>query len=152
MLSLTQGLGAKVALRDLGMPKDGIEPAADLVVSTRKNNQMTVLVVGWIGLMKFTGYEAKGIEPLVTHSPFMSWMYSFLSVQTFSNLLGVVEVTIAILIGLRHWSAKAAALGSAGAVMMFLTTLSFLFSTPGWEPSLGGFPALSAFLPDTRIP
>ena len=31
-----------------------------------------VLVVGWIGLMKFTGYEAKGIEPLVTHSPFMS--------------------------------------------------------------------------------
>ena len=29
------------------------------------------------------------------------------------------------------------------AVIMFLTTLSFLFSTPGWEPSLGGFPALS---------
>jgi len=27
--------------------------------------------------------------------------------------------------------------------MMFLTTLSFLFSTPGWEPSLGGFPSLS---------
>jgi uncharacterized membrane protein YkgB len=25
----------------------------------------------------------------------------------------------------------------------FLTTLSFLFSTPGWEPTLGGFPALS---------
>jgi uncharacterized membrane protein YkgB len=28
--------------------------------------------------------------------------------------------------------------------VMFLTTLTFLFSTPGWEPSLGGFPALSA--------
>jgi uncharacterized membrane protein YkgB len=27
-------------------------------------------------------------------------------------------------------------------VLMFLTTLPFLFSTPGWEP-LGGFPALS---------
>ena len=26
---------------------------------------------------------------------------------------------------------------------MFLTTLSFLFSLPGWEQSLGGFPALS---------
>ncbi len=33
--------------------------------------------------------------------------------------------------------------GSSGAVLTFLTTLSFLFSTPGWEPSLGGFPALS---------
>src|ERR1700739_3162356 len=102
-----------------------------------------VLVIGWIGLMKFTGYEAKGIEPLVAHSPFMSWMYSFLSVQTFSDALGVVEVTIAISIGLRPWSAKASALGSAAAVIMFLTTLSFLLSTPGWEPSLGGFPALS---------
>jgi uncharacterized membrane protein YkgB len=27
---------------------------------------------------------------------------------------------------------------------MFLTTLTFLFTTPGWEQSLGGFPALSA--------
>jgi reactive chlorine resistance protein C len=40
-----------------------------------------VLVIGWIGLMKFTGYEAKGIEPLVAHSPFMGWMYTFLSVR-----------------------------------------------------------------------
>ena len=47
-----------------------------------------VLVVGWIGLMKFTGYEAKGIEPLVVHSPFMSWIYSFLSVETFSESAG----------------------------------------------------------------
>jgi uncharacterized membrane protein YkgB len=29
---------------------------------------------------------------------------------------------------------------------MFLTTLSFLFTTPGvWEPRAGGFPALSGF-------
>jgi reactive chlorine resistance protein C len=70
-----------------------------------------VLVIGWIGLMKFTEYEAKGIQPLVAHSPLMSWMYGFLTVRAFSNALGVVEVAIAILIGLRHWSAKASALG-----------------------------------------
>lgn len=29
-------------------------------------------------------------------------------------------------------------------LVMFLARLSFLFSTPGWEPCLGGFPALSA--------
>ena len=72
-----------------------------------------VLVIGWIGLMKFTEYEAKGIQPFVAHSPLMSWMYNFLTVRAFSNALGVVEVAIAILIGLRHWSAKASALGSA---------------------------------------
>jgi uncharacterized membrane protein YkgB len=97
-----------------------------------------VLVVGWFDLMKFTEYEAKGIEPLVVHSPFMSWTYNFLSVPTFSGALGVIEVSVAILMGLRHWSA----VGSAGAVIMFVTTLSFLFSTP--RAGLGGFPSLSA--------
>jgi len=28
-------------------------------------------------------------------------------------------------------------------VFTFLATLSFMFSLPGWEESLGGFPALS---------
>lgn len=102
------------------------------------------VVIGWIGLMKFTGYEAGGIEPLVAHSPLLGWMYHIWAVRQFSDGLGVVEVAIAILIALRAWSPKACAIGSIVAVVMFLTTLSFLFSTPGWEQSLGGFPALSA--------
>jgi uncharacterized membrane protein YkgB len=102
------------------------------------------LVIGWIGFMKFTAYEANGIKPLVAHSPLLGWMYHLLTVQQFSDGLGVVEIGIAILIALRRWSPKACVIGSALAVLMFLTTLSFLFSTPGWEPSVGGFPALSA--------
>jgi reactive chlorine resistance protein C len=101
------------------------------------------LVIGWIGMMKFTGYEAQGIEPLVAHSPLLGWMYRIWTVRQLAAGLGVVEIFIAILIALRPWSRKASAIGSAAAVLMFLTTLSFLFSTPGWEPSLGGFPALS---------
>ena len=31
-----------------------------------------VVVVAWIGLMKFTAYEAEGIKPLVANSPLMS--------------------------------------------------------------------------------
>ena len=102
-----------------------------------------VLVLGWIGAMKFTAYEAAGIQPLVASSPLMGWMYGFLSVRAFSNLLGTVEIAVAVMIALRPASPRIAAVGSAMAVMMFLTTLSFLLSTPGWEPSLGGFPALS---------
>src|SRR6516165_2878618 len=104
-----------------------------------------VVVVAWIGLMKFTAYEAEGIRPFVTNSPVMSWVYGLLSVQGFSAVLGVVEVAIALLIAARPFAPRASALGSALAIGMFLTTLSFLFTTPGvWEPSLGGFPALSA--------
>jgi uncharacterized membrane protein YkgB len=104
-----------------------------------------VVVVAWIGLMKFTAYEAEGIRPFVANSPLMSWIYQTLSVQGFSAVLGVVEVAIALLIAARPFSPRAAVLGSALAVGMFLTTLSFLVTTPGvWEPSLSGFPALSA--------
>jgi uncharacterized membrane protein YkgB len=103
-----------------------------------------VLVLGWIGAMKFTAYEAAGIEPLVANSPLMGWMLAVMSIDGVSNLLGVVEITVAVLIALRPVSAALAAAGSAVAIGIFLTTITFLFSTPGWEPSLGGFPALSA--------
>jgi len=102
------------------------------------------LVVLWIGLMKFTAYEAVGIQPLVASSPLMGWMYSILSVREFSTGLGMVEIAIAASIALRPWFPRVSAVGSAAPVFMFLTTLSFLFSAPGWEPSLGGFPALSS--------
>ena len=104
-----------------------------------------VVVIAWIGLMKFTAYEAEGIRLYVANSALMSWVYGLMSVRGFSALLGIVEVAIALLIALRFISPRASALGSALAVGMFLTTLSFLVTTPGvWEPSAGGFPALSA--------
>jgi len=105
-----------------------------------------VVVVGWIGLMKFTAYEAEGISTYVANSPLMSWVYGFMSHRGFSAVLGVVEITIAILIAARPLWPRVSVVGSVLAVGMFLTTLSFLVTTPGvWEPSAGGFPALSGF-------
>ena len=101
-----------------------------------------VVVLAWIGAMKFTAYEAMGIQPLVAHSPFISWMYDFLSIRSFSAMLGCIEIATAILISLRWVSPWASAVGSLLAIGLFATTLSFLFTTPGWEPTLG-FPALS---------
>jgi reactive chlorine resistance protein C len=102
-----------------------------------------IVVLVWIGAMKFTAYEAMGIQPLVSHSPLVGWMYDFLDVRSFSAMLGCIEIVTATLIGLRYISPKASAVGSFLAVGLFATTLSMLFTTPGWEPSLG-FPALSA--------
>jgi uncharacterized membrane protein YkgB len=103
-----------------------------------------VVVVGWIGFMKFTAYEAEGITTLVANSPLMSWVYGFVSHRGFSAALGVIELTVAVLIAARPIWPRASVVGSFLAVGMFLTTLSFLVTTPGvWEPSVGGFPALS---------
>jgi reactive chlorine resistance protein C len=99
-----------------------------------------VVVIAWFGLMKFTNYEAQGIEPLVSESPFMSWLYSIFSVYAFSALLGVFEVAAAVLIAVKPWWPKASALGSALAILLFAATISFLFTTPGVFES---FPLLS---------
>ena len=102
-----------------------------------------IVVLAWIGAMKFTAYEAMGIQPLVAHSPFISWMYHFLSIRFFSAMLGSIEIGTAILLSLRDVSPIASAAGSVLAMGLFATTLSFLVTTPGWEHTLG-FPALSA--------
>ena len=102
-----------------------------------------VVAIGWIAAMKTTHYEAVGIQPLIQNSPLMSWIYKVWSLDHATLAVGIVEMIIVVLIALRHWSPRACAIGSAGAVIMFLTTLSFILTTPGWEPTLGGFPALS---------
>lgn len=102
-----------------------------------------VVVLVYIGALKFTAYEAEGISGLVRNSPLMSWTYSFFSVRGLSAIIGFSELVIAGLIALRPWSARASAVGGLLAIGMFLTTLSFLFSTPGVVEASVGFPALS---------
>ncbi|MGI9071843.1 MAG: YkgB family protein [Bryobacteraceae bacterium] len=96
------------------------------------------LVIFWVGCLKFTAYEAQNVFPLVSHSPLLSWTYSFLSLRSLSGALGTVEIIIALLIASRPISPKLSIVGSWGAICMFLTTLSFLLSTPGvWQPGYG---------------
>jgi len=102
-----------------------------------------VLVLAWIGLMKFTSYEAEAIQGLVASSPLMAWLNAVLSVQGVANLIGVTDLLAAALLAARPWSARAGFAGAVLAIGIFTTTLTFLFTAPGWEASLGGFPALS---------
>ncbi len=104
-----------------------------------------VIVIGWIGLLKFTSYEAHGIEPLVSNSPLMGWLYGIFSVTMFSTLLGVLEVTAAVLLAVKPWWPRLSAAGSVIAVGLFVATLTFLVTTPGvFEAAEGGFPILSS--------
>lgn len=103
-----------------------------------------VLILLWIGGMKFTAYEAEGIRPFVENSPFFAWTYPVFGVQGLSNVLGATEILVGLLIAARPWFPLVSAAGSLLAVGMFLSTLSFLVTTPGtWVSDLGGFPAVS---------
>src|SRR5947207_14901748 len=58
-------------------------------------------------------------------------MYWFVRWRATSSLISTVEESRALLIALRPVSPKVSFLGSVGAIMTFLTTVSFLFTTPG---------------------
>ncbi len=132
-----------------------------------------IVVVSWIGALKFADYEADSIVPLVTNSPIMSFYYahpapeyrSYMNKEgevvpahhewhvgnrtyEFSHLLGCVIVLIGVLITLHGFLPQVASIGSALLVLMACTTLSFIITTPeAWVPALGsathGFPYLS---------
>ncbi len=102
-----------------------------------------VVIYAWFGGMKFTAYEAQGIADLVSHSPLLSWFYTILSVREFSTFLGLLEVTVGALIAGRLVSPMLSFSGGILSAGLFVTTLSFMASTPGvFVPELG-FPAVS---------
>ncbi len=102
------------------------------------------LILIWVGGLKFTAYEAKGIEPLVANSPFLAWAYHAFGLEGIARLLGIAEILFGVLILLRPFNARVSAYGSMAAALMFLITLSLLFTTPGVIAPGYSFPVLSA--------
>jgi uncharacterized membrane protein YkgB len=104
-----------------------------------------VIVIAWFGAMKFTSYESQGISHWVAASPLLSWLYNFMSIDGFGRLNGSIELITALLLAVKPWLPKLSVVGGVFASLFFLTTLSFMITTPGeGEASAGGFPVLSA--------
>jgi uncharacterized membrane protein YkgB len=100
--------------------------------SVLRSTLATTLV--WVGALKFEDYEVENIHPMVSSSPLFSPLLEKLGEQTTARLVGVAEITMGCLIGAKPVAPRASAIGSFGAVGMFVTTLSFLATTPGvWQ-------------------
>ncbi len=83
------------------------------------------------GTFKFFRFEAEAIQPLLTHSPFLAWLPAALGVQGSSALIGVVELIAGLGIAVAPWWPRFGAIAGLIATATFLTTLSFLVTTPG---------------------
>lgn len=109
--------------------------------SVLRSTLATTLV--WVGALKFEDYEVENIHPMVTSSPLFSPLVDKLGEQKTARLVGVAEIALGSLMAAKPLSARASAIGSLGAAGMFLTTLSFVATTPGvWQEGLGA-PKLS---------
>lgn len=104
------------------------------------------IVLLWIGIFKFTPTEAKAIEGLVKNSFLMSWLYNVTSVRGVSNIIGGIEIIAAVCLLLSFFWKKAGVLGGILAVITFLATLSFLFTTPGVFKTVNGVPVTEFFI------
>lgn len=89
-----------------------------------------VLVLLWIGGMKFTLLEAKGIEALVSSSPLMSWMYNVWDLQTTSNLIGVYDLIALTLVILAIFNQKLLVPSVLMSGAVFAVTQTFFLSWP----------------------
>ncbi|AKK73568.1 membrane protein [Chryseobacterium gallinarum] len=104
------------------------------------------LILLWIGIFKFTPTEAAAIKPLVENHFLTFFVYKIMSVQTVSNLIGTIEIIIALLL---VFSAKFAVLkryAGIGMIVTFLVTLSYLFTTPGIWKIVDGIPVTDFFI------
>lgn len=103
-------------------------------------------ILALFGTFKLFRFEALAIQPVVSHSPVLAWMYLLFSVRTAAAVLGSVELLAALglLLGPR-WP-RLGALGAALASLRFLTSLSFLLTTPA--PLIAGSDATGLLLKD----
>jgi uncharacterized membrane protein YkgB len=90
-----------------------------------------LLVLLWIGGMKFTLLEAQGIEALVKSSPLMSWLYSFFSIQATSNIIGIYDLIAVVLLILAMYLPKLTVPAILMSGMVFVVTQTFLISFSG---------------------
>jgi uncharacterized membrane protein YkgB len=105
----------------------------------------TSLVLLWIGILKFTPSEAMGIKPYVEHS-LISWLYATGGVRQISDFIGIFEIATAGLLIASFWSRRAGLIAGYLAAIIFLTTLSFLLTTPGIWKAMDGVPVTDFFV------
>lgn len=104
------------------------------------------LLLLWIGITKFTPTEAQNIEPLISNSFLLSWMYDIFSLQTTANILGSTELAIAAGLIASFRSPRMGIIAAAMGIITFAITLSFLFTTPGLWYFMDGVPVTDFFI------
>jgi uncharacterized membrane protein YkgB len=94
------------------------------------------------GSYKMTAPGAEGLVPLVSNSPLIWWHFKLFGPYTGSDIIGLTEITAAILIIVGYRMPKAGILGGLIATLMFFITSTMVITTPGAIISVPGIHGL----------
>jgi uncharacterized membrane protein YkgB len=89
-----------------------------------------VLIFVSFGIQKFTPQSAQGIAVYISNSPLVSWL-SIFGVRGEAYVLGVIELTTAVLLAAGAFIPILSALSALMGTGTFIITWSFFFTTPG---------------------
>jgi uncharacterized membrane protein YkgB len=103
-----------------------------------------VIIFFFFGYQKWFNYEAQALIPYISHGPLIFWMYPVFGIRGATWFLGVAEWTFGLLLLLGFWNKQLGIIGAIGSCFSFIATFTILpFFPNGWEPSAGGFPAMT---------
>ena len=97
-----------------------------------------IIMLLWAGSYKMTAPGAEGIVPLVSNSPLISWHFKLFGPYIGSDLIGLTEITAAMLIITGYLRPKAGIIGGLIASLMFFITSTMVITTPGAIISVPG--------------
>ena len=103
-----------------------------------------IIILLFFGYSKWFNYEAQALIPLISHGPFIFWLYPVFGIRGAGRFLGISEWSFGALLLSGFWNKKLGVLGAIGLCFMFLSTISIIpFLPDAWAKSAGGFPAMT---------
>jgi uncharacterized membrane protein YkgB len=103
-----------------------------------------VIIFLFFGYSKWFDYEAQGLIPLISHGPFIFWLYPVFGIRGAGRFLGTSEWLFCGLLFAGFWNKKLGILGALGACFAFISTISIIpFLPDAWAKSAGGFTAMT---------
>ena len=107
-----------------------------------------VIIFLFFGYQKWWEYEAERLVPFISNGPFIWWLYPAFGFRGASWFLGTSEWTFGTLLFLGFWNKRLGILGALGSTATFFMTVTIIpFMPEGWDPSAGGFPAMTGNVP-----
>src|ERR1700741_2501346 len=97
-----------------------------------------IVMLLWAGSYKMTAPGAEGIVPLVSNSPLIWWHFKLFGPYIGADIIGLTEITAAILIIAGYLRPKAGIVGGLIATLMFFITSTMVITTPGAIISVPG--------------
>lgn len=103
-----------------------------------------VIVFAFFGYQKWFNYEAQALIPYISNGPLISWMYPVFGIRGATYFLGASEWLFGLLLLMGFCNKECGILGALGGCFSFIATTSIIpFFPNGWEPTAGGFPAMT---------